>query len=123
MKPKSLFHFIIFMLCTFIIFSCSKSDSSGSTPNPGGTTGNSVNIVSMSYSPSTITVKAGTAVKWTNTDANSAHTVTSKDGVTFSSGNIASGSSYTYTPSTAGTFQYYCTIHGFAMSGTLVVTQ
>lgn len=130
MKRRNIISSVI--ICIFFVFlfsSCSKSTSSGTPANTGGSTGgtggaasNSVNIVSMSYSPTSITVKVGTAVKWTNTDGYSDHTVTSNDGASFNSGNISVGSSYTFTTSAAGTFPYHCTIHGAAMSGTLVVT-
>ena len=108
------------------IISCSKS-SGGSTTGiggggGGGTLGVTVNINGMSYSPSTTNVKVGTKITWTNNDGYSAHTATSDDGGTFSSGNINSGSSYSFTPTVAGTFPYHCLIHGVVMAGTLVVT-
>ena len=62
----------------------------------------------------------GTVVKWVNDDSY-AHTVTANDG-TFDSGNIAGGASFSYTANTPGTFSYHCTIHGTAMSGTLIVS-
>ena len=37
------------------------------------------------------------------------------------SGNIAPGGTYSHTFSTAGDFAYHCTIHGLAMSGSVVV--
>jgi plastocyanin len=37
------------------------------------------------------------------------------------SGNIASGGNFPHTFNTAGTFDYHCTIHGLAMSGTVTV--
>lgn len=54
-----------------------------------------------------------------NRDATT-HTVTDNNKA-FDSGNIASGATYKYTFTTAGTYQYYCTIHPF-MKGTIVVT-
>jgi plastocyanin len=75
----------------------------------------------MSFSPASKTVAKGSVVKWTNNDSY-AHTVTSNDGTTFDSGNIAGNGTYSYTADTAGTFNYHCTIHGMVMSGTLIVT-
>jgi plastocyanin len=81
-----------------------------------------ISIVSTSsgFSPSTKSVSLGTVVKWTNNDAVT-HTVTSDDGVTFNSGNISPGASFSYTTSSTGTFGYHCNIHS-SMSGTLTVT-
>jgi plastocyanin len=116
------------LLCIAVIglaIGCSKSSSDngyGNTPPPPpGGSGNTISINGMSYSPASKTVTKGTVVKWTNNDA-SAHTVTSDDGQTFDSGNMAAASNYSYTADSAGTFKYHCTIHGTAMSGTLVVT-
>ncbi len=72
----------------------------------------------MAFSPSSVTVKVGTTVKWTNSDYYWAHTATSDDGATFNSGNLATGASYSYTPTTAGTFLYHCNVHA-DMKGTL----
>jgi plastocyanin len=113
-------------IITTMIFgiSCSKSNGSyGNTnTNPSGSgTGNTISIYGMAYSPASKTVAKGTVVKWVNDD-NYAHTVTSDDGTTFDSGNIAAGKSYSYTASTPGTFNYHCTIHGTSMAGTLVVS-
>ena len=73
------------------------------------------------FTPNNLSVKLGTTVKWTNKGAIT-HTATSNDGVTFNTGNVSPGQSSSYTTTTAGTFQYQCTIHGAAMSGTLTVT-
>lgn len=71
--------------------------------------------------PASTTVKKGTIVKWYNEDGY-AHTVTSDDGNSFNSGNLAGGATFSYTAGTAGTFTYHCNIHS-NMHGTLVVTQ
>ena len=110
------------------IISCSKSDSGGGggTPGGGGTGGGGntatgdIGMSGSTFSPGSYTVKVGTPVKWYNND-NMAHTVTSNDGSTFSSGNIAVGGTYTFTPTVAGTFLYHCNFHS-GMTGTLVVT-
>jgi plastocyanin len=98
--------------------SCSKNSSNNYNSNPPVT--NDISAYNMSFSPATKTVTKGTVVTWKNNDSYP-HTVTSNDGTTFNSGNIAGGGSYSYTANTAGTFEYHCTIHGLAMSGTLIV--
>jgi nitrite reductase (NO-forming) len=80
------------------------------------------------FGPSTITVKVGTTVTWTNTD-DMLHTVTSgmssgtvgtPDG-TFDSGFILPGGTWSYTFTTAGEFPYFCTPHPW-MVGKVIVT-
>jgi plastocyanin len=91
--------------------SCSKDDGGYGNDmggnNNGGT--NTVKIQNYAFSPSTITVKAGTTLKWTNYDA-VAHTVTSDDGL-FDSGLIDQNASFSQTFDSTGTFDYHCTPH------------
>ena len=108
------------LIFSIVMISCSKSGSgygSGSTTPPPAS--NAVSIVNMSFSPATLTVKAGTTVTWTNND-NMDHTVTADD-ASFDSGNMAMmGGKYSKVFSTAGTYTYHCTIHP-TMKGTIVV--
>ena len=82
---------------------------------------NEVAIKDFAFAPGTVTVKAGTTVTWTNNDQDP-HTVTSTGtGGPLKSATMQNGEKYTYTFTTAGTFEYLCTIHPF-MTGTVVVT-
>lgn len=108
-----------------ISVSCSKSSmanmtgTGGTGGNPGTTQGaNDVFIQGMAFSPSTITVTAGTAVTWTNKDAVT-HNVTSSPAL-FSSGALVTGATYSFTFATPGTYNYKCTIHP-SMTGTVIV--
>ncbi|HJV76946.1 MAG TPA: cupredoxin family copper-binding protein [Paludibacter sp.] len=105
------------LMCIFCILnSCtSKNDPVGNTPTPGT---NSVTIQNMAFSPATITVTAGATVKWTNMDA-IAHTVTS-DTPLFDSGSLVTNGVYSYTFTTAGTYNYHCTFHSM-MTGKVIV--
>ena len=77
------------------------------------------------YNPSPLTVSVGTTVTWTNND-NTGHTVTegNPSGNTppngFDSGILAPGKTFTHTFDTAGTVQYYCTLHP-TMLGEVIV--
>lgn len=79
---------------------------------------------SFAFSPATLTVKVGTKVTWTNM-TQTGHTVTSDDGKSFDSGIsnpiAASGGTYSFTFTKAGTFPYHCQIHPF-MKATITVT-
>lgn len=92
--------------------SCTKTPAPG-TPGP-----NEVFIQGSAFSPSTITVSAGTTITWTNNDA-MAHTVTSNSGI-FDSGSIGSGSTWSRVFNQVGIFPYHCSIHTF-MTGSVTV--
>lgn len=81
--------------------------------------GNAVNILGLEapfFTPNVLNVKAGTTVKFVNTDGN-AHTVSSvkkgtveSDGM-FDSGVLTAGKTFAYTFSKPGTYEYICLIH------------
>jgi plastocyanin len=82
-------------------------------------------MLNSAFVPSPDTVSAGATVTWTNQDA-ATHTVTSVPGSaeTFSSGNVSAAATFSHTFNSAGTFNYYCAIHGTptsGMRGTIVV--
>jgi plastocyanin len=79
----------------------------------------SVKIMSFAFTPSSLSVHAGTRVTFTNQDA-ATHTVTS-DGGLFGSGNLATGQSFSFTFMSRGSFAYHCSIHP-SMKGTVTVT-
>jgi plastocyanin len=93
-------------------------------------TGHTVAIQNFAFTPQTLTVKAGTKVTWTNSDS-TPHTVTSTDGPStsasptglFDSGQLASGATFSFTFTKAGTYYYECTIHASmaSMHATIVV--
>jgi plastocyanin len=80
-----------------------------------------VSIKNVKFHPDTITVKAGSTVKWTNDDG-FAHTVTKTGGpgAKFDSGNVNGGATYEQKFATPGTIDYVCTIHP-GQSGKIVV--
>jgi plastocyanin len=112
------------LLCAILFtVSCSESEDDPGTTLTGGSGSpgpNEVFIQGMSFSPSSITVAAGTTIKWTNKDA-VAHTVTSNTNA-FDSGTINSNGTFSFTFATAGTFSYYCKLHP-AMVAAVVVNQ
>ena len=77
-----------------------------------------VKIDNFSFSPPTITIAAGTTVKWTNRD-DIPHTVVNDD-QKFQSKTLDTDESYTYTFTKPGTYPYFCSIHP-KMTGKIVV--
>lgn len=68
-----------------------------------------VKIDNFSFSPPTITVPAGTTVKWTNHD-DIPHTVVSDD-KQFKSKALDTDDQFTFTFAKPGTYSYFCSIH------------
>lgn len=90
-----------------------------SVPSTSQTSGQTaVTIENMAFSPTTLTVKVGDSVTWTNKDSFE-HTVTADDG-SFDTGAIGSGQSKSVTFDKAGIFTYHCNIHP-NMTATIVV--
>ena len=79
-----------------------------------------VAIEGFAFAPKTVEVKVGQKITWTNEDA-APHTVTAKTGAEFDSGTLAQGASFSFTPSKAGTIEYFCAIHP-SMVGTIDVS-
>jgi plastocyanin len=77
-----------------------------------------VKIDNFTFTPKTVTVKAGTTVTWTNQD-DEAHTVTSTT-KQFKSKPLDTGNNFSFTFTTPGSYQYFCSLHPF-MTGTIVV--
>jgi plastocyanin len=99
----------------------STNKNSNPSPSPEASSTNSVSIVNMDYSPTSITVKKGTAVTWTNND-DVTHTVTADSGNAFDSGNMDKGKTFSHTFDTVGTFAYHCMYHS-NMHGKVTVTE
>ncbi len=95
--------------------SLDNASPKGETPQ-GTTQGEQVTIENFAFSPSTLTIKAGTKVKWVNQDS-VAHTVKSD---TFASDTLQTGESYTFQFDQTGTYDYFCSLHP-AMKGKIIV--
>jgi plastocyanin len=90
------------------------------TPPPPTSEQAAVSISNFAFVPATITVKVGTRVTWTNRQTGIQHTVTANNG-SFASGDLSTGSSFSYVFTKPGTYAYHCAIHPF-MTGTVIVT-
>jgi plastocyanin len=113
MKKNYFLVAILFAVTALLVYSCNGAGYGSSYVAPGGPTGptpttgatDSISISGLQYVPDIDTVHVGVLVKWKNNDPYN-HTVTSDDGTTFSSGNIAPGGIFTFTPASTGTFTY-----------------
>ena len=124
---------IVSLLACVAIAGCGSSSSSSdststSTPAPATTAspssasssgGVTIKAAGFAFNPTSVTVKKGQKVTWTNSDS-APHNVTSSDG-TIKSKDFTNGQSFTYTATKPGTFHYICTIHP-QMKATLTVT-
>jgi plastocyanin len=86
---------------------------------PAATATKTVKITATAFSPASVTIKTGDAIKWSNTDTK-AHQVVANNGA-FASPTIAAGHTYTHTFNTAGTYRYHDALHP-ALTGKVVVT-
>lgn len=89
---------------------------------PGPVTAN-VQVANNSFSPSSLTVAAGTEVIWTWTPTASQHNVAPDGTEPVTSGAPRNGpATYRYTFNTPGTYRYHCDVHvSVGMSGTVIV--
>ncbi len=102
--------------------SMGPTGTSGNPPTPpGGTVStNQVSIGNDFYSPANIMVSTGTSVTWTWNSSGVSHTVTFDDGAQGSG--VKSSGTFSRTFTVAGTYTYFCQIHGRAvMSGSITV--
>ena len=79
---------------------------------------NRIEIRNFSFAPAVLTVPVGTTVTWVNDD-DEPHTVVESDTL-FKSHALDTGDKFSFTFTTPGKFQYFCTIHAH-MVGTIVV--
>jgi plastocyanin len=116
------------IVSAFLIISGCKSDNNTAPYGSGGGTGtpgaNEVWMQNIAFNPATKTIAVGTTITWTNKD-NYPHQPTSgipnyPDGL-FKSAPLNNGGTFSYKFNTAGTFNYYCFIHGAMMTATMTV--
>jgi plastocyanin len=79
----------------------------------------SVSVGDNFFSPASVTVAVGDSVTWNN-NGQAPHSATADDG-SFDTGVFDPGGRRSVNFDSAGTFSYYCTVHGQAQSGTVRV--
>jgi len=78
-----------------------------------------IKIDNFAFTPTELTVKAGTTVEWVNRD-DIPHVVVSDDKKTFKSKALDTDDKFSYTFTTPGTYSYFCSVHP-KMTGRVVV--
>jgi plastocyanin len=94
----------------------------GACSDSAGPAANTIDVNDNSFGPSSLSVASGTTVTW-DWQGNTAHNVTWVAGTPAASPSQTSGT-YTRNFAAAGSFEYYCTIHGTpttGMRGTITV--
>jgi len=108
----------VLTLLLFIAACSSSSDTTSSTAAPAVAGAAQVVMKDIAFDPSSVTIKVGGTVTWTNEDGVT-HTVTADNGE-FDSGELAQGDTFSFTFEQAGTYPYHCTIHP-NMTATVIV--
>jgi plastocyanin len=85
---------------------------------PAATAATEVKIDNFTFVPQRLTVKAGTTVTWVNED-DIPHAVAAT-GKEFRSKVLDTDDKFSFTFTSAGTFEYFCSLHPH-MTGTIVV--
>ncbi len=128
----------VLLLFSLILAGCGGSSgtaSAGPTATVGSSTStpsgpqqqvrmssSATNISGFQFNPDSVTIKVGTTVIWTNSTI-APHTLTSDSGsaVTWDSGLVNPGKTFSFTFTQTGTFHYHCSVHP-TMHGTIIVT-
>jgi plastocyanin len=100
---KTVAKFILLSIFAFAINSCKKKEEPGI---------NEVFIQNKNFYPSSLAIKSGTTITWTN------HTVTSNNNL-FDSGKMGKDDVFSYTFKTSGVFDYRCNYYNSV--GTIIV--
>jgi plastocyanin len=91
--------------------------TAGATTTTAGAGGATVSIISFAFQPNTVEIALGETIAFTV--ASGSHTTTSTGN--WDSGGLGEGESFSFTPTTAGTYEFFCSFHA-SMTGTLTVT-
>ena len=89
-------------------------------PAAEAVTTTNVTVKNFQFVSSTVTIQHGQAVKWTNVEFFTTHTVTRTGGAWTVNRTLTPRTSFTRTFTTPGTYRYHCAIHG-VMTGTVIV--
>jgi plastocyanin len=98
--------------------SAAATTTTAAAPTTTGASGGAtVTIISFAFQPNAVEIALGETV--TFTVGGGSHTTTSTGN--WDSGGMGEGQSFSFTPTAAGTYEFFCSFHP-SMTGTLTVT-
>ncbi len=113
---------IVGLLVIVILISGCYGPKTTTQPTTQPAAANAVEIKGFAFNPAAITVSKGTTVTWTHNDG-APHTVTTTSApADFDSGTMNKGNTFSQTFDTAGTYEYFCSIHP-NMKAKIIVTE
>ena len=106
-------------LCGAIVLAVAVFTTATALPAAPAQAADSVVLIDQfTFTPQRITVKAGTTVTWSNED-DVPHTIASSSKL-FKSKALDTGDKFSFTFTTPGTYEYFCSLHPH-MTGAVVV--
>jgi plastocyanin len=107
------------LVSSTLIVACSSSGPSKDATALGP---NDIRVANFSFSPSTLTVRAGTTVTWRFDQPSAPHNVVDLGTPPlFNSGTPRGTGTYSFTFTAPGTYPYICQVHP-SMRGSIIVT-
>ena len=108
---------MVALLVALLVGCGAESDSPAAPPGPPEK--NTVVLRDIAFKPDKLTVKAGDTVAWRFDDKGINHDVVAEDG-SFES-EVQDSGVFRHTFDKPGTYDYVCTLHRAAMTGTVIV--
>jgi plastocyanin len=109
-----------------VVAGCSSTGTTGTAQPTPPLPSNMANVIAIKdfvFNPSSLTIKAGSTVSWVNQGSAPHQVVSDKSSaVQFSSKELQTGGSYSFTFTKPGTYPYHCSIHP-SMVATIIVEQ
>jgi plastocyanin len=113
---------LIAITTTLAVAGCGGGDDGGGGGGGKATVlkpGEAISMQNLRFKPDHVQVAVGQKVTWRN-DENIGHDVKADSGAKFTSETFNKDGTYSFTPTTAGTIKYECTLHP-GMDGTIDV--
>ena len=100
-----------------LVGACTLSGTEYGTPLAVTPPPNAVYAEGTTFDPNDLTITAGTTVTWTNQDPFTHSVIYSSGPDSVFTDTIPPGATFQHTFKTAGTYSYYCAIHGTPTTG------
>lgn len=102
-----------FLVTAAVVLAACSSSTTTDDGTSGGTSTNTVTLTAARFEPATITIRVGETVTWkwgAGTHDVESGTTCAPDG-RFSSGEPVAGANFEHKFDSAGTFDYFCSVH------------